>query len=152
MTDENINAQATEQETPAFSLRYFVSLNEQSYINAMLIAFDEADAANYVAQNLAELSQAEFESVGPDCQLISGQVVKGPALEPVLDAEARQAILSARLRDASEKIQTLQDAVDLDMATDAEKNSLTAWKKYRVLLSRVDPVAQSPGEWPQPPA
>lgn len=151
MTDENTQTQAAERESPAFSLRYFVSLNEQDYINAMLIAFDEADASNYVAQNLAELSQTEFESVGPDCQLISGQVVKGHAIEPVLDAEAKQAILSARIRDASEKIQTLADAIELNMAEEGDNERLTAWKKYRVLLSQLD-ASTSLKEWPTPPS
>ncbi|XHX67357.1 hypothetical protein GU833_06745 [Photorhabdus akhurstii] len=32
----------------------------------------------------------------------------------------------------------LQDAIDLDIAIDAEKQTLTEWKKYRVLLNRVD--------------
>ncbi|HHR5826829.1 TPA: tail fiber assembly protein, partial [Providencia alcalifaciens] len=36
------------------------------------------------------------------------------------------------------KIDSLQDAVDLEIATDAEIVSLKEWKKYRVLLNRVD--------------
>ncbi|ECG1460292.1 tail fiber assembly protein, partial [Salmonella enterica subsp. salamae] len=36
------------------------------------------------------------------------------------------------LQIASEKIAPLQDAVDLDEATDKEKASLLAWRKYRV--------------------
>ncbi|CDL87334.1 Putative tail fiber assembly protein homolog from lambdoid prophage DLP12 (fragment) [Xenorhabdus cabanillasii JM26] len=35
-------------------------------------------------------------------------------------------------------ITPLQYAVDLDMATDGEQASLTAWKKYCVLLNHVD--------------
>ncbi|QWT43017.1 tail fiber assembly protein [Dickeya dadantii] len=42
------------------------------------------------------------------------------------------------LNDATKEITPLQDAVDLEMATDDEKAPLTAWKKYRVLLNRVD--------------
>ena len=37
---------------------------------------------------------------------------------------------------ASEHIAPLQDAADLEIAT--EKSLLEAWKKYRVLLNRVD--------------
>ncbi|MBG6243594.1 MAG: tail fiber assembly protein [Candidatus Symbiopectobacterium sp. Dall1.0] len=43
-----------------------------------------------------------------------------------------------RLEQAAKIIAPLQDAVDLDMATDAEKVTLLAWKKYRVLLNRLD--------------
>lgn len=35
-------------------------------------------------------------------------------------------------------IQALQDAVDMDIATDEEKERLTTLKKYRIELSRVD--------------
>lgn len=49
---------------------------------------------------------------------------------------------------ANDNITPLQDAVDLDMATDEEKENLLAWKKYRVLIMRVD--TSSP-EWPTPP-
>ncbi|EMP4585213.1 tail fiber assembly protein [Enterobacter hormaechei] len=46
---------------------------------------------------------------------------------------------------------TLQDAVDLDMATDEEKSRYDTWRKYRVLLTRVD-TSQAPDiNWPDPP-
>ncbi|MCZ9075222.1 tail fiber assembly protein, partial [Escherichia albertii] len=50
---------------------------------------------------------------------------------------------------AGEIIATLQDAVDLDMATEEEKLSLTKWKKYRVLLNRVQPENAPDIEWPE---
>ncbi|MBJ8388391.1 tail fiber assembly protein [Citrobacter cronae] len=46
---------------------------------------------------------------------------------------------------AASKIAPLQDAVDLDIATEAEAELLLAWKKCRVLLNRVD---TSKPEWP----
>ena len=45
-------------------------------------------------------------------------------------------------------IATLQDAVELDMATVEETDHLTQWRKYRVLLSRVDVTAPV---WPEVP-
>ncbi|MGL9719840.1 tail fiber assembly protein [Symbiopectobacterium sp.] len=48
-------------------------------------------------------------------------------------------------------IAPLQDAVDLDMATETEKSALLAWKKYRVLLNRLDISNASDIEWPIPP-
>ncbi|EDU8261231.1 tail fiber assembly protein [Escherichia fergusonii] len=50
---------------------------------------------------------------------------------------------------AGEIIATLQDAVDLDMATEEEKISLTKWKRYRVLLNRVNPDNAPDIEWPE---
>ncbi len=91
-------------------------------------------------------------SIAPD-----GQYQKWDGKEWVKDDEAEKA---AQLREAEDKkaslmqqasiqIAPLQDAVDLDMATDEEKQSLTDWKKYRVLLSRVD---CSQPVWPDQPA
>ncbi|EDI6982019.1 tail fiber assembly protein [Salmonella enterica] len=52
------------------------------------------------------------------------------------------------LQIASEKIAPLQDAVDLGEATDKEKASLLAWRKYRVLVNRVDTLNP---DWPEQP-
>ncbi len=55
------------------------------------------------------------------------------------------------LRHASESIALLQDAVDLNIATEVEKSALLAWRKYRVMLSRVN-ISLSPDiEWPEQP-
>ncbi|EAB5694045.1 tail fiber assembly protein [Salmonella enterica subsp. enterica] len=53
------------------------------------------------------------------------------------------------LQIASEKIVPLQEAMDLGEATDEEKARLLAWKKYRVLVNRVD---TSKPEWPEAPS
>ncbi|HFJ3948690.1 TPA: tail fiber assembly protein [Salmonella enterica] len=52
---------------------------------------------------------------------------------------------SRLLQMASGKIAPLQDAVDLGIATDDEKAQLDEWKKYRVLVNRVD---TSNPDWP----
>ncbi|MBB7285686.1 tail fiber assembly protein, partial [Escherichia coli] len=49
---------------------------------------------------------------------------------------------------ASEHIAPLQDAVDLEIATEEETLLLEAWKKYRVLLNRVDTSTAPDIEWP----
>lgn len=55
------------------------------------------------------------------------------------------------MEQASQKISVLQDAVDLEMATDEEAAALPLWKKYRVLLSRIDANTASQVDWPQQP-
>ena len=50
---------------------------------------------------------------------------------------------AALIYNASEQIAPLQDAVDLGMATDEEKARFDVWRKYRVLLTRVD-TSQAP--------
>jgi len=52
---------------------------------------------------------------------------------------------------ATQKIAPLQDAVDLDMATEDEKAQLLAWKKYRVLVNRVDTSTAPNITWPTSP-
>lgn len=51
------------------------------------------------------------------------------------EAESQKSTL---LSLATNKIEPLQDAVDLDIATDDELAQLKEWKKYRVLVNRVD--------------
>ncbi|TDB49011.1 tail fiber assembly protein, partial [Photorhabdus luminescens] len=64
------------------------------------------------------------------------------------EAKQKQAAL---LQQANETLSLLQDSVDLEVATDSEKAALLEWKKYRVLLTRVD-VDQAPDvEWPEVP-
>lgn len=50
--------------------------------------------------------------------------------------------------EATAKISVLQDAVDFGDATDEEAEKLTAWKKYRIMVNRVD---TSNPVWPATP-
>lgn len=62
----------------------------------------------------------------------------------IAEAEAKKQSL---LAEATNAIAPLQDAVDLDMATNEEAESLKEWKKYRVLLNRVDTSTTPDIEW-----
>ncbi|CDG97817.1 tail fiber assembly protein [Xenorhabdus bovienii] len=55
------------------------------------------------------------------------------------------------LSSATEKIAICQDAVDLGIATNAEKSALTEWRQYRVLLNRVDCTTVPNIQWPEQP-
>ncbi|WP_411261849.1 tail fiber assembly protein [Serratia marcescens] len=67
----------------------------------------------------------------------------------VSDAENQKISL---LRKANDVITPLQDAVELEMASDDEQNKLTVWRKYRVQLSRVDTSTAPDVAWPESPA
>ncbi|PQQ23759.1 tail fiber assembly protein [Photorhabdus hindustanensis] len=54
------------------------------------------------------------------------------------------------LEQAATIMAPLQDAIDLGIATDDEITMLTAWKKYRVALNRMDFTALNI-EWPEQP-
>lgn len=73
-----------------------------------------------------------------------------PISKEQIIAEAEQQ-KQALLAEANNAILPLQDAVDLEMATDEEVAQLTAWKKYRVLLNRVDTSTAPNIDWPQKP-
>ncbi|QAY26316.1 tail fiber assembly protein [Salmonella enterica subsp. diarizonae serovar 61:k:1,5,(7)] len=74
--------------------------------------------------------------------------VKDEAAETAARLLEVEGTKSRLLQMASGKIAPLQDAVDLGIATDDEKARLDEWKKYRVLVNRVD---ISNPDWPQKP-
>lgn len=74
-----------------------------------------------------------------------------PVTDPLEDAQTE----AARLRESADyAIAPLQDAVDVDEATEQDLVVLKAWKKYRVALSRVPEQEGYPAiiEWPIVPA
>ncbi|EMO4627637.1 tail fiber assembly protein [Enterobacter kobei] len=70
------------------------------------------------------------------------------AEELVAQAEETRTVL---MKEANARILPLQDAFDLGLETDEEKQLLLAWKKYRVLLNRV--IASNAPDiiWPDKP-
>ncbi|ELL0553031.1 tail fiber assembly protein [Salmonella enterica] len=75
--------------------------------------------------------------------------VKDEAAETAAQLREAEETKKRLLQTASEKIAPLQDAVDLEIATDDEKAQLDKWKKYRVLVNRVDTINP---DWPDKPA
>lgn len=71
------------------------------------------------------------------------------AEELVAQAEETRTVL---MKEANARIIPLQDAFDLGQETDEEKKLFLAWKKYRVLLNRVDTETAPDIEWPELPA
>jgi len=87
---------------------------------------------------------------------------KGKLLAPPLTDEQKAAIESRQvasnvslkellITEATQRRDILQDAVDLDEATDEEKIALPLWKKYRLMLSRVDANITTEVQWPAKP-
>ncbi|HBN0855727.1 TPA: tail fiber assembly protein, partial [Escherichia coli] len=66
--------------------------------------------------------------------------------ELIAEAEQKRTALRSI---ADDEIAWRQDAVDAGIATDEETSTLTEWKKYRVLLMRVDTAKPV---WPTLPA
>ena len=64
--------------------------------------------------------------------------VKDAEAEKLFRIREAEETKNSLMQVASEHIAPLQDAVDLEIATEEETSLLEAWKKYRVLLNRVD--------------
>ncbi|KLP38088.1 tail fiber assembly protein [Enterobacter ludwigii] len=93
-------------------------------------------------------------SLSPDGQYMKwdgSKWVKDDAAERAATVADAQNTKSSLMQEASSTIALLQDAVDLDMATDDDIQSLTEWKTYRVLLSRVNPEDAPDIDWPDTP-
>ncbi|WP_082378044.1 tail fiber assembly protein [Caballeronia cordobensis] len=74
-----------------------------------------------------------------------------PSPSPADILAANTATRDALLQQATQAINPLQDAVDLDEATPAETALLKLWKQYRVAVNRVDLTQASPA-WPIAPS
>lgn len=98
----------------------------------------------------------------PDCETLlvptsltdvwrDAQWVADPAAAAAAAFATATATRTSLLAEANQHIAVLGDAVELGMATDAEQAAYTAWRRYRVELTRLDLTA-SPINWPHQPA
>ena len=87
---------------------------------------------------------ASEDDLQPGETLVTGE-------PPVIFSVNNELTRSALRAGADNAIALLKDAVDLGMATDDETQRYNAWRKYRVLLSRMDIALESP-KWPDVPS
>ena len=69
--------------------------------------------------------------------LVNGAWVPDPVKVAAAAKVSADAAVAAGMAEAARQIAVLQDAVDLGMATDQEAQAYTDWRRYRVLISRV---------------
>ncbi|EPS5303578.1 tail fiber assembly protein, partial [Escherichia coli] len=74
--------------------------------------------------------------------------VKDAEAEKLFRIREAEETKNSLMQVASEHIAPLQDAADLEIATEEEISLLEAWKKYRVLLNRVGTSTAQDIEWP----
>lgn len=74
-----------------------------------------------------------------------------PPPTKIQHVEAARRKLSTMMAAATKAMGPLQDAIDLGIATTEEKAALLAWKKYRVLLNRIDTDNAPNIVWPEKP-
>lgn len=91
-----------------------------------------------------EFTAAGEKALGGAFLFDGGEIVAAP-VDYAAEAQRQKMALMSQ---ANNVIATLQDAVDLGIATENEAISLIEWKKYRVLLNRVDASNAPDIEWP----
>ncbi|EEW0948163.1 tail fiber assembly protein [Escherichia coli] len=93
-----------------------------------------------------------WKSPDGGCQKWDGTSwVKDTETEKLFLAREAEETKSRLMQAASEHITPLQDAVDLELATEEEVTQLAAWKRYRVLLNRIDTSTAPEIKWPVTP-
>lgn len=91
-----------------------------------------------------EFTAAGEKALGGAFIFDDGKIIAVP-VDYVAEAQRQKMEL---LNHANYVIAMLQDAVELSMATEEENSSLADWKRYRVLLNRVNP---NEPDWPPKP-
>ncbi|WP_434462739.1 tail fiber assembly protein [Serratia plymuthica] len=76
----------------------------------------------------------------------------GRAASPHLFYVRRRSEQCIRIASAARMIAPLQDAMDLDIASKTGQVRLDEWKRYPVMLNRLD-ISDAPGiDWPSAPS
>lgn len=95
----------------------------------------------YTGQEYAEMAIKANEE-GKALKNINGKLMLVDSEPVALTNEQivsqNKTIKNALISEANEKIAILQDVIDLDMLEADEEVQLKKWKKYRILLTRVD--------------
>ncbi|AKH62293.1 MULTISPECIES: tail fiber assembly protein [Photorhabdus] len=123
---------------------------QQDYINAGSWPNDPVPVADDIFN--------KFSGMPPKAKILSSGEDGLPCWEDIPPLTTEQLISIAEIQRAqflslaNEKITPLSDAVELDIATDEEALLLKEWKKYRVMLNRVDTSKAPEIDWPISPS
>lgn len=130
------------------------------YYSASNNAFYDSEINTVLPEDSVEITDDVWRAmlVGQsDGQVIAADKDGMPSLtDRVLTKDeltAQNVAKKAELRaEADSIIAPLQDAADLDMATDSETASLKLWKQYRVALNRINASTAEQISWPTVPS
>lgn len=131
------------------------ALIESSKVINIVVWDGEAEVDFGVGVTAVEIPEADPVSIGwtytdgsfSAPELTEEEIKENNNLAIQQNLAMKEALMAA----ASQQISILQDAVDLEMATDEETSALLLWKKYRVLLSRIDANTTDEISWPEEP-
>lgn len=127
------------------------------YPKALKEAYISAGTWPEHAANVNDEVMAVYSQYPPEGKMLGTDKNGYPVWVDIPALSAKQLVAQAEqiqreLRtDAESEISWRQDAVDSGIASAEEINALAEWKKYRVLLMRVD-ISKAPDiEWPVKP-
>ncbi|WP_063658143.1 tail fiber assembly protein [Candidatus Arsenophonus triatominarum] len=129
------------------NLIYDASIKQQ-YIDAGSWPDDAVFISDEMAEEFSQHPLEKYRVAGKN-GLPEWRMYPPPTKEKLVaraESDKQQLLL-----DASKIIAPLQDAVDLEMATEDEKKRLIAWKKYRVFVNRTDVSTAPDIDWPKKP-
>ncbi|CDG89661.1 tail fiber assembly protein [Xenorhabdus bovienii] len=123
---------------------------KKDYINAGSWPDDGIDVTDDVYSEFVGNmpSKGKVRIAGDDGLPAWGDIPPLTQAERTRQSEVEKQQLMSRAR---EKIAPLQDAVDLGIATEAERLALNEWRKYRVMLNRIDCTMSLDIKWPEQP-
>lgn len=102
------------------------------------------------------MTVVETDSLPDGCDIFGNWVFKNGAIVPRdIPPEEKELIArktkSSLIDLAAKAMAPLQDAKELDIATDTELSQLKEWMAYRVAINRVDTSQSEDIEWPEAP-
>ena len=128
------------------------SPSENAFYDPAINVVIPADAVQITDKEWADLLNGQGEgkliACGADLRPCLTEQPLPTADELISQAEDKRSRLRAQ---ADRAIQPLQDADDLEIATEYEVGQLIAWKKYRVMLMRVNTENSDEIVWPEQP-
>lgn len=142
------------EEKPGFARIFNTRQGEWEYITDMRGSYYDTDTGfpvifslpGALPENLTTLKPASNFDKWNGKQWIADEAAeKGYAIDQANQKKVKL------VNQADEKLAVLNYAVSLEMETEEEARLLTLWKKYRVLLERVDTSVAPDIQWPEVP-
>ncbi|CAD7563322.1 Putative tail fiber assembly protein p37 [Citrobacter europaeus] len=144
-----------------FDCRRLVKMNKfyngSFYLFSMKESYEKAGTWPVNGADVDDETMAIYTGVAPQGKILGSDKEGKPVWVNIPPLSAEQQIVQAEqkrttLRSIADKeIAWRQDAVDSGIATEGETVALSEWKKYRVLLMRVDCSKAPDISWPEPP-
>lgn len=132
------------------------------HADGWMLVDDYRGQTAYNKQTRQPVSITELNELPPELTLLppdspfdiwdetTGAWARNTDAEQAYQQQKATAQRNALMTEANQQIAILADAVELGMATEAEQVANTAWRQYRVQLSRLNLTLQ-PIEWPAKP-